>query len=131
MKSKDQALLEEAYKSIHEAETSERSFATGEYETDPETGVRTAKYGGTLDKPTPVSTSKIYGLFHEVDYQGSALLGLYSTEEEANKARAQYMASELEDFSDEQKQKEQKYLEMQVIVRQLGIGQAPSSDFAS
>ena len=79
------------------------------------------------------SSPAVYGLFHEVEYEGQVLLGLYNLEGEAGAAQAHYIALQLEDFTDytaEELQEEREYLQDCVVVRRLALGQVPSYNFA-
>ena len=77
------------------------------------------------------SSSAVYGLFFEVEYEGQVLLGLYFLEGEAEAARQAYIATQLEDFPGVQRPAEQKYLEEHVVVRRLAVGQVPSYNFGA
>ena len=76
------------------------------------------------------SSSAVYGLFFEQDYEGSALLGLYFLEGEAEAARQAYIAEQLADFPEDEQDDEREYYEHVVVVRRLAIGQVPSCNFA-
>lgn len=48
------------------------------------------------------SSSAVYGLFYDVPYEASSLLGVYFLAGEAEAARAAYIAKEVEDGEDEE-----------------------------
>jgi hypothetical protein len=79
------------------------------------------------------TSSAVYGLFYNVDYESSSLLGLYFLEGEAEAARASYIATNLEQFgySEDEMDAERESLERQVVIRKLAIGQTPDFYFAA
>ena len=77
------------------------------------------------------SSSAVYGLFFEVEYEGQVLLGLYFLEGEAEAARQAYIADQLEDFAADKQANEREYYESAVVVRRLAMGQVPSYKFAA
>lgn len=77
------------------------------------------------------TSSAVYGLFYDVDYEGSNLLGIYFLEGEAEAARQAYIAEALEDFPTPLKGTERPYYEVAVRVKRLAVGQAPSLNFAA
>jgi hypothetical protein len=80
------------------------------------------------------SSSAVYGLFHEVEYEGQVLLGLYNLESEAEAARSHYISLELQDFtnlSSEELKEEQYRLKREVVVRRLAMGQVPDYHFSA
>jgi hypothetical protein len=106
MKSNDQQQLQEAYASVH----------------------KEPQYNESMSKQ---SSSAVYGLFFEVEYEGQVLLGLYNLESEAEAAREHYIALELQEHRENQQSAERKHLEKAVVVRRLAVGQEPSYSFAS
>ena len=77
------------------------------------------------------SSSAVYGLFFEVEYEGQVLLGLYFLEGEAEAARQAYIATQLEDFSEDERDDERPYYEVYTAVRRLAMGQVPSWTFSA
>jgi hypothetical protein len=77
------------------------------------------------------SSSAVYGLFFEVEYEGQVLLGLYFLEGEAEAARQAYIATQLEDFSADERDDERPYYEVHTAVRRLAMGQVPSYNFSA
>ena len=76
------------------------------------------------------SSSAVYGLFFDMDYEGSSLLGVYFLEGEAEAARQAYIAEQLEDFTVPLRGTERPYYEQAVRVKRLATGQVPSLNFA-
>ena len=76
------------------------------------------------------SSSSVYALFFDVEYEGQVLLGLYFLEGEAEAARQSYIAEQLEDFSEDERKDERSDLEESTVIRRLSIGQVPSFRFA-
>ena len=77
------------------------------------------------------SSSAVYGLFFEEDFEGQALLGLYFLEGEAETARQAYIADQLEAFAVDKQAGPRDYYEHTVAVRRLAMGQVPSYNFAA
>ena len=77
------------------------------------------------------TSSAVYGVFFDEDYEGQVLMGLYTLEGEAEAAREAYIASEmrthcpLEGFS-----RELDRLREHVVVRRLALGQVARYDFS-
>ena len=78
-------------------------------------------------KPT---SSAVYGVFFDEDYEGQVLMGLYSLEGEAEAAREAYIASEMKMYSLEGYSQELERLREHVVVRRLALGQVVRYDFS-
>ena len=76
------------------------------------------------------SSSAVYGLFFEVEYEGQVLLGLYFLEGEAEAARQAYIATQIADHPVQGVTEELDYLREATMVRRLAMGQVPSYNFA-
>ena len=77
-------------------------------------------------------SSAVYGLFHDIDFEGRFLLGLYFLEGEAEAAREAYIAAEIAKHpSLEGTAEVLDYLRHGVVVRHLAMGQVPSFNFAA
>ena len=77
------------------------------------------------------SSSAVYGLFFEVEYEGQVLLGLYHLEGEAEAARQAYIADQLEDFPLDERDNERLYQEENTVIQRLAVGQVPRHGFAA
>ena len=80
--------------------------------------------------PRPAVDFAVYGLFEDMDYEGSTLLGVYFLEGEAEAAREAYIAEELAGFSVPLRGTERPYYEQAIRVKRLATGQVPSLYFA-
>ena len=78
------------------------------------------------------TSSAVYGVFFDEDYEGQVLMGLYSLEGEAEAAREAYIASDMEMCPSEAYSQEfgLDYLREHVVVRRLALGQVPRYDFS-
>lgn len=76
-------------------------------------------------------SSAVYGLFHEFEFEGQVLLGLYSLEGEAEAARDAYIAAEAADHPLEGISRMLDNLRRGVVVRRLAMGQVPDYRFAA
>ena len=79
------------------------------------------------------SSSAVYGLFLEEDFEGQTLLGLYFLEGEAEVAREAYIADQLGDFSEDGRAQAniRDHYEHAVVIRRLSVGQVPRYNFAA
>lgn len=76
------------------------------------------------------TSSAVYGVFFDEDYEGQVLMGLYFLEGEAEAARDAYIASEMKMYSLEGYSQELERLREHVVVRRLALGQVPRYDFS-
>lgn len=76
------------------------------------------------------TSSAVYGVFFDEDYEGQVLMGLYTLEGEAEAARDAYIASEMKMYSLEGYSQELERLREHVVVRRLALGQVPRYDFS-
>ena len=76
------------------------------------------------------TSSAVYGVFFDEDYEGQVLMGLYTLEGEAEAAREAYIASEMKMYSLEGYSQELERLREHVVVRRLALGQVPRYDFS-
>jgi hypothetical protein len=77
------------------------------------------------------SSSAVYGLFFEVEYEGQVLLGLYLLRGEAEAARQAYIAEQVKDCPAHGLTEEMDYLRLATVVRRLPLGQVPSYNFTA
>lgn len=76
------------------------------------------------------TSSAVYGVFFDEDYEGQVLMGLYFLEGEAEAARDAYIASEMKMYSLEGYSQELDRLREHVVVRRLALGQVARYDFS-
>lgn len=76
------------------------------------------------------TSSAVYGVFFDEDYEGQVLMGLYTLEGEAEAAREAYIAADMEMCPAESYFRELDRLRESVVVRRLALGQVPRYDFS-
>ena len=76
------------------------------------------------------TSSAVYGVFFDEDYEGQVLMGLYFLEGEAEAAREAYIAADMEMCPSESYSRELERLRESVVVRRLALGQVARYDFS-